>query len=99
MTKTFIFILLFAIVSNFGFTQTKEDVDSLQHQLANARYDTSRIKAQIALCLLYRLGNPDSSLVYGQQALVAAEKINYIRGQIGVLGLMCIVMEQRGNLP
>ena len=99
MIKRFAFILLFTLAFNFGFTQTREAVDSLQRQLANAKDDTSRINAQIALCLFYRLGNTDSSLMYGQQALESAEKINYIRGQISVLGFMCIVTEQRGNLP
>src|SRR6478609_2299639 len=99
MTKTFILTFLFSIVCSFGFTQTREAVDSLQRQLANAKDDTSRINAQIALCLFYRLGNTDSSLMYGQQALESAEKINYIPGQISVLGFMCIVAEQRGNLP
>jgi signal transduction histidine kinase len=99
MIKGFAFILLFTLALNFGFTQTRQAVDSLQRQLTNARDDTSRINAQIALCLLYRLGNTDSSLMYGQQALESAEKINYIPGQISVLGFMCIVTEQRGNLP
>ena len=83
----------------FCFSQTRDAIDSLRHQLAGAKDDTSRISAQIALCLLYRLGNTDSSLMYGQQALESAEKIKYIPGQISVLGFMCIVMEQRGNLP
>jgi tetratricopeptide (TPR) repeat protein len=99
MIKGFAFILLFTLVSNFGFAQTRQAVDSLQHQLANAKDDTTRINAQIALCLLYRLGNTDSSLMYGEQALESAERINYIPGQISVLGFMCIVTEQRGNLP
>jgi len=99
MTKTFILTFLFSIVCSFGFTQTKKVTDSLKSQLANAKDDTSRINAQIALCLFYRLGNTDSSLMYGQQALESAEKINYVRGQISVLGFMCIVTEQRGNLP
>jgi tetratricopeptide (TPR) repeat protein len=37
--------------------------------------------------------------MYGRQALESAQKINYIPGQISVLGFMCIVAEQRGNLP
>jgi signal transduction histidine kinase len=99
MRKEFVFILLFAFVLNFGFAQTRQAVDSLHRQLASAKDDTSRINAQIALCLLYRLGNTDSSLMYGKQALESAERINYIPGQISALGFMCIVTEQRGNLP
>jgi tetratricopeptide (TPR) repeat protein len=37
--------------------------------------------------------------MYGKQALESAERINYIPGQISALGFMCIVTEQRGNLP
>ena len=87
MIKGFAFLLLSLLAFNFGFTQRREAVDSLQRQLANAKDDTSRIKAQIALCLLYRLGNTDSSLMYGQLALEAAEKINYIPGQSVCLDL------------
>src|ERR1044072_2555415 len=97
--KILIYILLPSFISNLCFTQTKQAVDSLQHQLANAKDDTSRINAQIALCLLYRLGNTDSALMYGERALEAAEKIKYIPGQISALGFMCIVTEQQGNLP
>ena len=45
-----------AFTCSIGFAQTKEAVDSLQHQLAIAKDDTSRINAQIALCLLYHFG-------------------------------------------
>ncbi|HSN09866.1 MAG TPA: ATP-binding protein [Hanamia sp.] len=94
---TFIFLLIIRVV--LCFSQTREDIDSLQRQLANAKDDTSRINAQVSLCLLYRLGNTDSSIMYGQQALKSAEKINYIQGQVSALGFMSIVYEQRGNLP
>jgi signal transduction histidine kinase len=97
--KTFVFTFLFAFVCNFGFAQTREAIDSLQHQLTNAKHDTSRINAQVALCLLYRVGNTDSSILYGQQALQGAQQINYLPGQIQALSFMCIVTEQQGNLP
>ncbi len=97
--KKLICIFLLSVGCSFGFAQTRQAIDSLHMRLAEAKDDTSRINAQIALCLLHRLGNTDSSLMYGQQALESAEKINYIPGQISVLGFMCIVTEQRGNLP
>ena len=97
--RKLICIFLLSLGCSFGFAQTRQAIDSLHKRLAEARDDTSRINAQIALCLFHRLGNTDSSLMYGQQALEAAEKINYIPGQVSVLGFMCIVTEQRGNLP
>ena len=99
MIKKFIFTFLFPLYATLVLPKQGRLIDSLQRQFANAKDDTSRINAQIALCLLYRLGNTDSSLIYGQQALESAEKINYIRGQIAYLSFMCIVTEQRGNLP
>ncbi|HEY2722307.1 MAG TPA: ATP-binding protein [Chitinophagaceae bacterium] len=99
MKRIFGFIFLFCIACNGLFAQTRDTTDSLQYRLANAKDDTSRIKAQLALCLAYRLGNTDYSLLYGNRAMEEAVKIGYVPGQILALGLMCIVTEQRGNLP
>src|SRR3954467_4308708 len=97
--RKLICVFVLSLGCTFGFAQTREAIDGLHKRLTEAKDDTSRINAQIALCLFYRLGNTDSSLMYGKLALESAEKINYIRGQITVLGFMCIVTEQRGNLP
>ncbi len=100
MKKTFIltaFLLLLkcCIVS----AQSTEVIDSLHHQLATSKDDTSRIQTQIQLCYFYRLGNADSSVFYGEQAFQSAEKINYTPGEILSLGFMSITMQQLGNLP
>jgi signal transduction histidine kinase len=95
--KAILMLLLF--LSNFGFTQTPEAISNLQHQIAIAKDDTSRIKQQAYLCLLYRLGNSDSSLFYGQQALESSRKINYVQGEILALQFMSLTLEQMGNLP
>ena len=99
MIKTFTFTIFLLLVWSNGCTQTREAIDNLKHQLAIAKDDTSRIKAQAYLCLLYRLGNTDSSLLYGQQALKSARQINYPIGEILALSFMSITMEQMGNLP
>src|ERR1700759_3375162 len=99
MTKTFFFTLLILIVFSPGFSQTKKAVDSLEHQIAIAKDDTTRIKQQAYLCLLYRLGNSDSSLFYGQLALESSRKINYPQGEVLALQFMCITLGQMGNLP
>src|SRR5665213_175820 len=99
MIKTFIFTFLLSFACSIGFTQTREAIDSLQHQLVIAKDDTSRINAQTGLCYLYRLGNADSSILYGQQALQLSQQINYPAGEVWALALMSITMEQTGNLP
>ena len=92
MKKGLILIVFFLLLKwNLGFAQTSEAINKLHHQLTIAKGDTSRINAQIALCLLHRLGNTDSALIYGQQALESANRINYLQGEIGALSFMCIV--------
>jgi len=99
MIKTFTFTILLLLLWSEGYTQTREAIDNLKHQLAIAKDDTSRVKALAYLCLLYRLGNTDSSILYGQEALKSARQINYPTGEILALSYMSITMEQMGNLP
>ena len=99
MIKKFTLIVLFAFLRSIGLTQTREAIVDSHHQLAIAKDDTSRIQALAHLCLLYRLGNTDSSILYGQEALKSAQQINYPRGEIMALGFMSITMQQLGNLP
>src|SRR6266700_3685005 len=99
MIKPLTFTILFKWAWSMGFTQTRQVIDSLQHQLIIAKDDTSRVKALINLCYTYRLGNTDSSLFYGQQALKLAQQIKYHAGELRALQYMSITMEQLGNLP
>ncbi len=99
MIKPLTFTILFTWAWSMGFTQTRQVIDSLQHQLIIAKDDTSRVKALINLCYTYRLGNTDSSLFYGQQALKLAQQIKYHAGELRALQYMSITMEQLGNLP
>ena len=99
MIKTFRLTILFAFAWSVGFAQTKEAIDSLHHQLAIAKDDSSRVKEMASLCLAYRLGNTDSSLFYGQQALTAARQINYPAGEILALSFLSYTTQQMGNLP
>ena len=92
-------LILMLFISSVGFSQTPEAISNLKHQLAITKDDTSRINQQANLCLLYRLGNSDSSLFYGQQALESASKINYVQGKILALSFMSITLGQMGNLP
>jgi len=99
MIKKFTLTFLLAFVCSISFSQTREVIDSLHQQLAAAKDDTSRIQLQIQLCYSYRLGNADSSVFYGGQALESARKINYSKGEILSLGFMSITMGQLGNFP
>ena len=98
MVEKFIRIVFLSLIGSVGFTQTRVAIDSLNHQIEIAKDDTSRIKAQAFFFFFYRLGNTDSSIFYGQQALKSARQINYPEGEILALGYMSITMEQIGNL-
>ena len=50
-------------------------IESLKKSLETATADTSKANALLALSDAYRFSNPDSALLYGQQALLIAEKI------------------------
>ena len=99
MIKTLVISFLFMFVYTIGFTQTNEEIIDLKHQSAVAKDDTSLIKAEIDLCYVYRLGNTDSSLLFGQHALTLSEKINYPKGEILALSFMALTQQQLGNLP
>jgi len=99
MIKKFIITLHLLFAWAVGFTQTRGTIDALQHRLSIAKDDTGRVNAQLGLCFAYRLGNADSSLLYGQRALTLSQKINYPSGEILALSYTGITLEQMGNLP
>ena len=55
-----VFLLLFAC--QFGFGQSLKTIDSLKHELAIAKNDTSRVLMIGELCGQYRVSKPDSSI-------------------------------------
>jgi signal transduction histidine kinase len=97
--KTLIFVFLLSMTCGLSFSQSGGEIDSLQLISANSKDDTNKINAQISLSMLYRLGNYDSSLMYGKLALENARHIHFVSGQISALGIMSIVAGQQGNLP
>src|SRR5580693_3899639 len=99
MKKKIVVALHLLLIWTIGFTQTRGTTDALKHQLSIAKDDTSRVKAQSGLCFAYRLGNTDSSLLYGQRALILSQKINYPAGEILALSNTSITLAQLGNLP
>jgi len=99
MTKKLVMILLLVVICRDGFSQPIQKMDSLHRQLVTANNDVERVNTLIELCAQYRLGNADSSLLYGEQALKLARQINYPRGEILGLSFMGITIMHLGNLP
>jgi two-component system NtrC family sensor kinase len=99
MKRVFTFILLLTLSGITGSAQTPQGIDTLENQLRFSRNDTERIDIEVRLCYLYHLGNGDSSILYGNQAVELARKIHYPEGEISALSFMALSMEQLGNYP
>ncbi len=60
--------------------------DSLKQELANAKEDTNKVQLLVDLSSIYGWSYPDSGILYPQQALQLAQKLNFARGEIGAYG-------------
>lgn len=100
--KTLTFTLLLTLIGSVSFGQNAQGrltIDSLKRQLLIAKHDTSRVLIMARLCASYRVPQPDSSLVVGQQALMLAQKINFAKGEIRALAERGRTLLDVGNLP
>jgi signal transduction histidine kinase len=95
---TFILIVLLSLKANSQ-SMTMLQVDSLKQELKMARNDTSRVLVMANLAEGYRGSKPDSAMLYAQQALQLAKKIQFPRGEVLALLSISVVMRELGNLP
>jgi tetratricopeptide (TPR) repeat protein len=98
LTRTFLLIL----IGSISFAQNARGrliVESSKRQLTIAKHDTSRVLIMAQLCNSYRVPQPDSALVFGQQALTLAQQIKFPKGEIRALAYMGRVQLDVGSLP
>ena len=98
MIKTFITTIFFAVTSVASIAQNKY-TDSLMHQLALAKDDTIKALVMAELCYFYRYSSTDSSLSYGERALVLSKKINFWKGEANALNRLGLTMREKGDFP
>jgi two-component system, NtrC family, sensor kinase len=79
--------------------QQKSYGDSLKQELAVAKEDTNKVKLLIALGGVYQWSYPDSGILYGQEALQLAEKLNFVDGEIGAYRTAIQAFSGKGNYP
>ncbi len=99
MIKKFLFIVILTFSWAFSISQSIDTIASLHHELAIAEDDTSRINSLLAISYEYRLGNADSAIFYGKQALEQSKKIKYAKGEVLACGFIAIASYQIGNIP
>jgi two-component system NtrC family sensor kinase len=98
--KLFFLSFLMAFLSgSFCFAQSRQEIDSLKHELSIAKHDTSRVLIMVDLAANYQNTNPDSALMYGQQALDLAQKIKFLRGQARAFHRLGSTNRVIGDLP
>ena len=94
--------LLFALLLFFTIIRVnaqQNNTDSLKQELATAKEDTNKVWLLVALSSRYQWSYPDSGILYAQQALQLAQKLNFTRGEIGAYGTFHEAFSGKGNYP
>ncbi len=73
--------LLFALLSAPCFAQNFQSLQELKSSLAAAKDDTSKVLILSALSFNYAFVQPDTGVLYGQQAIALAKKGNNKKGE------------------
>ncbi len=101
--KILIFTFFLAFTCSIGFGQklsyVSKDIDSLKHELAIAKHDTSRAYILNLLCWSYRFINPDSAVIYGQKALTLSRQTKYPVGEADALIILGFTHQFNLNNP
>ena len=96
--KLFLSFLFSSIIGSSSIGQNRF-IDSIKNQLPLATNDTSRVLVLADLCYFFRYTNIDSSIQYGNQSLMLAEKIKFKRGEADALNKLGLAFREKGDLP
>jgi two-component system NtrC family sensor kinase len=91
-------LFLTTLGSSIGLAQPRQ-IDSLKHQLAQTRQDTSRVLLMAELSKAYHNYSTDSSLNLAQQTLHLARQMGYTRGEGQALLAAGMALRDAGELP
>jgi signal transduction histidine kinase len=88
-------LLFFLVKTNAQFY----NIDSLKQRLNYAREDTNKLFLLLRISHSYTWSYADTSIIYAQQALDLAQKLNYERGLVWAQGQMSSALTTLGNYP
>ncbi len=94
-----ILYLLFYLCSITAGAQSTNYIDSLKNVVAGQDADTNKLKNLSYISYSYRQFYPDSSIAYGQRALVLSEKLHYDKGIFESQISLCQSLMIAGNYP
>ena len=97
MRKIYFTLVLLAFVLGAGAQRKK--IDTLRAKLNHKLDDSTRINTVLELSHAYYLANPDSTILFGQQAYVLAEKDKLLAKQARALNIMATGYASLGDYP
>ena len=92
--KYLVFLLLFGSYAN-GFAQHHTE-DSLKNAILHGKEDTNKVNSLLNLGRVLESGNPDTSLIIGNQALALSNKIKWVDGIVESLSDVGLFYELKG---
>jgi tetratricopeptide (TPR) repeat protein len=73
--------------------------DSIRQELAVAKEDTNKVWLLINLASVYQWSYPDTGILYTQEALRLAQKLNFVDGEIQAYATAVQAFSGKGNYP
>ena len=95
--KISVCIILCMLTTVFFAAAQKKRIDTLRLVLIKAKTDMARCRALLDLSNAYTAPNPDSAIIFGQQAYLVAKKSNWALGQAKSLNNMAGAYESLGD--
>jgi len=92
-----LFFLFLSVISSTA--QQESSADSLRRELVSAKEDTNKVWVLINLGAIYQWSYPDSGILYAQEALRLAQKLNFTTGEINANGVAVEAFSGKGNYP
>ncbi len=93
---TCISFLICLVQINYLCAQT-QTIDSLKHLLQTEKQDSIRCLLLAQLSYQYQGSKPDSALIFAQNGLLLARKINYLKGEVKCLSRIGSIYSITGN--
>ncbi len=97
--------LIFSVVLFFVASATKaqhevlQQVDSLKRALSIEKKDTARVTLMARISEAYRSSKPGTAVIYAQEGLKLARRINFPKGEAAALLALSVSNRELGNLP
>ncbi|KOY85724.1 hypothetical protein AD998_05760 [bacterium 336/3] len=92
-----IFLLLFLFSPFSLLSQNRREIDSLDKLFKTAQHDTIKILAISEKAFLYRVVNPDTSMILAQEAFDKSEQIGFEKGKAMAFNSMAAVAHKLGK--